>query len=66
MFAFSLAALSVNKTQKHTVLTHGWNQLSNITKGDIQRLGNCCGFYEADYNKTSLDYASCTDVCYYV
>lgn len=65
MFAFSIVALSVNKSQKHSVLTHGWSQLSNFTKSDIQKLGNCCGFYEGVHNRTVIDDAGCSDLkCY--
>lgn len=62
-FAFSLAALSLSKSQERTVLLRGWKSASNATRGDIQTYGNCCGFDSSD--NTSTDHPSCIKLpCY--
>ena len=58
-FAFSLAALSLSKSQQRTVLSHGWNGVSNNTRTDIQNMGHCCGF---DGNNTEYYNPPCDKV----
>ena len=58
-FAFSVATLSLNKSQQQTVLTHGWNTLSNQTKGEIQQFGDCCGWTNSS---ASSDHPSCVSL----
>lgn len=64
-FAFSLTALSLSKTQQQTVLTHGWNSLSNQTKGEIQRFENCCGWTNtsASSDHPPCKKLGCFDTC---
>ena len=57
-FAFSVAALSLSKSQQNAVLARGWDSLSNNTRGDIQRAGDCCGFTD----RKIPDYPSCENV----
>ena len=44
LFAFSCAALAVTDKYEHTLLSNGWNNLDNETKGKWEKFGNCCGF----------------------
>ncbi|CAB3980619.1 tetraspanin-31-B isoform X2, partial [Paramuricea clavata] len=44
LFAFSCAALAISDKYEHTLLSHGWNNLDNETKGKWEKFGNCCGF----------------------
>jgi len=55
-FAFSLAALSLSKSQQSQVLSKGWDSISPDTRSDIQKWGECCGFL----NSTSIDNPSCS------
>ena len=51
-FAFSLAALTISESQQNSVLRHGWNTLSNSTRSDFQKAGNCCGFSNSSASST--------------
>ncbi|KAJ7384155.1 Tetraspanin-13 [Desmophyllum pertusum] len=57
LFSVSVAALSITSTQQHTLLKKAWGSISNTTKQDIQKLGDCCGF--ENMNITS-DHPSCS------
>lgn len=58
LFSVSVAALSISTNQQHEVLRHAWKSVSNKTKGDVQRIGNCCGF-NSTLKNDSTDHPSC-------
>uniref|UniRef100_A0A1I8IFB5 Tetraspanin-31 n=2 Tax=Macrostomum lignano TaxID=282301 RepID=A0A1I8IFB5_9PLAT len=43
-FAIACACLAVNSSQQETILEAAWGQLGNYSRGDAQRLFQCCGF----------------------
>jgi hypothetical protein len=55
-FSFSVAALSLSKSQQSRVLSKGWDSISSDTRNDIQNWGDCCGF------KNSTTGANCKNV----
>ena len=44
LFSLSVAALSISSSQQHALLKKGWGSLSNKTKKEFQKTGDCCGF----------------------
>ncbi|EGD83592.1 hypothetical protein PTSG_04200 [Salpingoeca rosetta] len=44
-FSSSIAALSISSSQQQSLLESAWCGSSNATKGEIQRHGDCLGFY---------------------
>ena len=44
LFAFSCAALAVTDNYEHRLLSRGWDNLDNESKGKWEKFGDCCGF----------------------
>ena len=62
LFGVSVAALAMSSSQQHTLLQEGWGHLSNETKGELQRLGNCCGFEDKSVTAGPYGHPSCAKV----
>jgi len=58
LFSVSAAALAITSSQQKTLLKKAWGSFSNVTKRDVQKWGNCCGFE----NRNSTDHPSCKKV----
>ena len=58
LFSVSVAALAITSSQQRTVLRKAWRSLSNTTKQDVQKIGDCCGFENMN------DQPTCKDVCF--
>lgn len=44
LFSVSVAALSISSSQQRALPKKGWASLSNKTKEELQKTGDCCGF----------------------
>jgi len=64
LFSVSVAALAISLNQQHALLKKGWASLSNKTKEDFQKAGDCCGFDPKFENITDGPYGhpSCAQV----
>lgn len=58
LFSVSVAALAITSSQQKTLLKKAWGSFSNVTRQDVQKLGNCCGFED----KNSTDHPSCKEL----
>ncbi|MED6235223.1 Tetraspanin-13 [Goodea atripinnis] len=56
-FSISCACLALNTDQQNKLLEVGWNK-SEVTKKDVEKTLNCCGFSSVVYN------SSCPAQCY--
>ena len=63
LFSVSVAALSISSSQQRA-LKKGWASLSNKTKEEFQKTGDCCGFDPNFENITDGPYGhpSCAQV----
>ena len=54
--------LSLSKTQQQTVLTHGWNTLSNQTKGECvcECVYVCVCVCEGQFSTQNIDGPECS------
>lgn len=56
-FSISCACLAINTDQQNKLLEVGWNK-SEVTREDVEKTLNCCGFSSANYN------TSCPAQCF--
>lgn len=62
LFSVSVAALAITSSQQQALLKKGWRSLSDKSKEEVQKFGNCCGFENATI-QTGIDgHPRCRDV----
>ena len=62
LFSVSVAALAITSSQQHALLKKFWRSLSDKSKKEVQRVGNCCGFENATIQSGIDGHPNCTQL----
>lgn len=58
----SVAALAITSSQQHALLKKAWRSLSDKSKKEVQKVGNCCGFENATIQSGIDGHPNCTQL----
>lgn len=62
LISVSVAALAITANQQNVLLRKLWMSLSNHTKEEVQKFGNCCGFENKNITLGNEGHPSCEKV----
>lgn len=62
LFSVSVAALAITSSQQHALLKKAWRSLSDKSKKEVQKVGDCCGFENATIQSGIDGHPNCTQV----
>ena len=62
LFSVSVAALSITSSQRKALLKRGWTSLSEQSKSELQKWGDCCGFENKTITKGQEGHPTCVKV----